>query len=71
MIPKSYSEWHHCIVNECKIDLTTEFISQRLAVLNNPTHQETKRLISLYGKDHHNKLISWFNTANSESVSMR
>ena len=63
MIPQSYKEWHHCIVNECRIELTEEFIQKRLDVLNNKTHQETRRLIYLYGISHIARLIIWFTAA--------
>lgn len=63
MIPRTYKEWHHCIVNECGIPLTQEYIQQRLDVLNNNTHQETRRLVSLYGQAHLAKLIEWFSAA--------
>ncbi|EPY9770969.1 TPA: hypothetical protein N2R65_004541 [Klebsiella variicola] len=63
MIPKTYNEWENCIVNDCGIELTDSFIQQRLDVLNNESHHETKRLLSLYGKPHLEKLIRWFTTA--------
>lgn len=63
MIPRNYQEWHHCIVNECRIELTEQFIQQRLDVLNNSSHQETRRLIHLYGQEHLEKLITWFTAA--------
>ncbi|MCP1714131.1 hypothetical protein J2T36_003366 [Kerstersia gyiorum] len=31
LIPRTYEQWHHCIVRECGIPLTTAFIAQRLA----------------------------------------
>ena len=68
MIPQSYKEWHHCIVYECRIELTEEFIQKRLEVLNIETHQETRRLISLYGKGHLDKLITWFTAASKEKA---
>lgn len=67
MIPKNYQTWRNCIVNECGIALTSDFIQQRLDVLRNPTHQETKRLVSLYGQQHLEKLIFWFDIAAEEA----
>ncbi len=29
-VPGSYSEWHHCITQECGIVLTKDFIENRL-----------------------------------------
>ena len=63
MIPQNYQQWRHCIVNECRIELTPLYIQQRLEVLNDNSHQETKRLTFLYGKNHLERLINWFNVA--------
>ncbi|MBK0093597.1 hypothetical protein IBT49_25420 [Erwinia sp. S63] len=68
MIPQTYQEWHHCIVDECRIELTEEFILQRLDIMKNKAHQETRRMISLYGKMHLEKLITWFTAAYKEKT---
>ncbi|WP_186454470.1 hypothetical protein [Candidatus Pantoea soli] len=68
MIPQNYQQWRHCIVNECRIELTPLYIQQRLQVLNDKSHQETKRLTFLYGKTHLEKLITWFNAAACEAL---
>lgn len=69
MIPKTYLEWYHCITVECSIPLTLDFILHRLDVLETPGNQETRRFISLYGKDHLNKIIEWFKKARNELLS--
>lgn len=67
MIPDTYQEWRDCIVNDCGIALTETFIQQRLDILKSESHQETKRLVSLYGKAHLEKLIAWFTAAGTEA----
>lgn len=32
MIPQTFNEWTTCIVHDCKINLTKDFATQRLAV---------------------------------------
>lgn len=63
MIPKTYQQWHQCITKECGIPITQEFISLRLAVLEDRNHQETQRFASLYGQSHLDNVIHWFKKA--------
>lgn len=60
MIPQTFSEWKHCIINECKINLTKDFARQRLAVYLDTTHPETQKFIQLYGGKHLQNVINWF-----------
>ena len=46
MIPKTYQQWYRCITEECGIPLTQAFIASRLAVLQDPGHQETRRFVT-------------------------
>ena len=66
-MPQSYEEWHHCITVECNIRLTPEFIAERLAVWNNEELEETKRFRKLYGDDHWQATIGWFERAHSDT----
>ncbi|HBS5820989.1 TPA: hypothetical protein MAK91_000462 [Klebsiella variicola] len=66
MIPKTYPQWYRCITEECDIPLTQAFIAARLAVLENPDHQETRRFVSLYGQPHLCKVVQWFKKADEE-----
>ena len=60
MIPETFEQWRACIVNDCKIHLTPEFAAQRLAVYQDRQHVETKKFIELYGEQHLNNVIAWF-----------
>lgn len=60
MIPQTFEQWKHCIVDECQIRLTKEFANQRLEVYKNKQHPETSRFIQLYGEQHLNNIITWF-----------
>jgi len=59
MIPHTFEEWKHCIVNDCKIKLTKEFAQKRLSVYTDKNNPETKKFIQLYGPEHMNNIIHW------------
>ncbi|MBM4179207.1 MAG: hypothetical protein FJ211_07745 [Ignavibacteria bacterium] len=59
MIPQTFNDWKNCIVNECKINLTREFATQRLAVYQDNKNVETQKFISLYGQQHLLNIIQW------------
>lgn len=60
MIPQSFEQWKHCIENECKIKLTKAFALQRLAVYQNREAPETQKFISVFGEQHLENVIKWF-----------
>lgn len=60
MIPQTFEQWYTCIVNHCKINLTKDFVQQRLAVYKDPENTETQKFISLYGEQHLQNIINWF-----------
>jgi hypothetical protein len=60
MIPQTFEEWKNCIVHDCKINLTKEFALQRLAVYKDSKNTETQKFISLYGEQHLQNIIKWF-----------
>lgn len=59
MIPQTFEQWKQCIVNDCRIDLTTEFAERRLTVYQNETNPETRRFAELYGEQHLQNIIRW------------
>jgi len=59
MIPQTFNDWKNCIVNDCKINLTKEFATQRLAVYQDNKNVETQKFISLYGQQHLLNIIQW------------
>lgn len=60
MIPQTFEEWKYCITVDCRIELTKNFASERLSVLQSKENKETQKLIELYGEHHLNNLIEWF-----------
>ena len=59
MIPETFDQWHSCIVNDCKINLTKGFAQSRLSVYMDNNHAETKKFVELYGESHLLNIINW------------
>jgi len=66
MIPATFEQWKNCIVNDCKIKLTKDFIAGRLKVYRAKNHPETKKFKELYGEQHLNDIIHWFERSSRE-----
>lgn len=60
MIPQTFEQWKNCIINDCKINLTKGFAEQRLAVYKDKKNNETQKFVSLYGEQHLQNIIYWF-----------
>jgi len=59
MIPRNFEEWKDCIIKDCKIQPTEEFVKGRLHVYQNPNHPERQKFILLYGEKHLKNIIRW------------
>lgn len=69
MIPDSYAQWRECIEVHCKIPLTTAFVDERLAELQNESDPRTATFVRLYGAQHLERTIGWFRRAGEELAS--
>lgn len=63
MIPKNFYEWHKCITEDCCIQLTPNFVQERIKVFENDTHAETIKFKQLYGVQQLQMTISWYKEA--------
>ncbi len=63
MIPTTFYEWHQCITEKCGIQLTREYVQQRLKVLEDSTNPETIVFKEFYGAEHLYMVTSWFKEA--------
>lgn len=62
----NYSEWRHCIEIKCGIELTNDYVQERIKELADINNTSTNNFITLYG-DHYRLLISsWFLKAADE-----
>lgn len=60
MIPVTFDEWKACITVTCGIELTADFVRERMAALKDNTNAHTRELVRCYGESHVMQLIQWF-----------
>lgn len=65
-IPENYEQWKKCIVHDCKIALTSSFIHERMAILNQENHPFTVQFRNQYGQQHLSNILEWFAKAKIE-----
>lgn len=67
LIPSDYASWRYCIEVKCGLALTPDYLRERIAVLSNSDHEETKRFAKLYGNAHREQVLAWFRRAAAEA----
>ncbi len=67
LFPSNYASWHYCIEVKCGLNLTPEFMRARIAILGNPSHEETQRFAKLYGEPWRKQVLNWFQQAATEA----
>ncbi|MEM1073419.1 MAG: hypothetical protein AAF665_16395 [Pseudomonadota bacterium] len=65
-VPSSYEDWKHCITVKCDIPLTHQYVSERIAALNDRTNFHTQKFIDRWGAAHHAQTVAWFEKAAQE-----
>ena len=65
-MPETYDEWKYCIEVLGKIPLTPAYIRERLTIMEDEQHAETKKFAKLYGKERLQRTVEWFRRAQSE-----
>lgn len=65
-MPTHYAGWRECITVHCGIPLTPGYVAERLQILSQAGHEETRRFIRVYGEDHRQRVLGWFRQAASE-----
>lgn len=63
IIPKTYEEWRHCITVHCGLELTPEYINERIAALSDEKDFSTKQFTRKYGREYLDQTLSWFKQA--------
>lgn len=63
---QSYSEWHQAITERCRINLTPDYVSQRLSALRNADDPATQEFVAKYGTAYLQQVIDWFEQAGGE-----
>ena len=64
--PQNFEEWKYCITVECGIPLSASFITQRLSVCRNESHEETRRFRQRFGDNYWRSVIGWFAEAEQQ-----
>lgn len=54
----SYDDWKHCITVKCGINLTMNFLNNRLEELQNKKHPKTIQFAKCYGDEHVKTIIN-------------
>lgn len=65
IIPHNYEAWHHCITVDCGLELTPEFIKERITSLQDDKDFRTQQFIKLYGQQHRENILNWLQQAQS------
>lgn len=60
IIPQNYEEWRHCIIVGCGLELTADYVNERLSSLQDDKDFRTQQFIRLYGRAHTQNIIGWF-----------
>ncbi len=63
MIPTDYARWKRCIIVDCGLDLTPDFVADRLVDLRDPTNHRTRRFVQSWGEAHRLRVIGFFERA--------
>ncbi|MGI9435586.1 MAG: hypothetical protein ACR2Q4_12285 [Geminicoccaceae bacterium] len=66
MTPGTYDEWRHCIEVKCGLQLTPEFVQQRLSALRDDRAFQTQRFREMWGDEHLRQVITWFEKAENK-----
>jgi len=63
MIPHTYADWLRCITVDCRIQLTADYIRERLTEMSDLKHPKTVEFTRLYGQQHTDNVLRWFEQA--------
>lgn len=66
VVPQTYEDWRYCITILCGLELSAEFIEDRIGALNDPREFETQKFTASWGSAHRERVIEWFQRAGGE-----
>jgi len=64
--PTTYQQWRTCITVHCGIPLEPAYVAERIAILGDDQHPETRRFVASHGAEHRDRVLSWFKRAHGE-----
>lgn len=65
-IPGSYQEWRAMLEQNVGATIDTAFLEERLKALRDPADKSTETFAKVYGKDHLERVIGWYEQAKEE-----
>ena len=66
IFPRHFMAWKHCITEKCKIDLSKEYVLERIEKLSNPSSKERQTFIDKYGEHWTSTVLGYFKQAKDE-----
>lgn len=66
LVPNTYEEWKRCITVDCGIQLTRNFIKERIAALVDMGEFHIQKFIESWGPEQHARTLAWFRRAAEE-----
>ena len=66
MTPSTYDERRHCIEVKCGLQLTQEFVQQRLLSLRDDRSYQTQRFREMWGDARLRQVVTWFEKAENK-----
>ena len=63
IVPQTYEDWKHCIVVDCGLELTPEYISARISALQDSSDYYTQQFVKQYGEEYLQAVLGWFKQA--------
>ena len=67
-LPRSFSEWRHCIEKLCQTPLTEDFVERRIAELGSLSTKLDQRFVELYGVEHKDQVLQWYLKVREEAL---
>ena len=58
--PRHYESWKRCITKKCRIDLTRDYIEQRITALSSPDSSDRKAFEEKFGTNWTEAVLGYF-----------
>jgi hypothetical protein len=62
-IPNTHEDWEHCITVKCGIPLTADYVAARIAALEDPDDDHTRKFVRVWGEPHRVRTLDRFREA--------
>jgi hypothetical protein len=59
----TYDAWRDCITRRCRIAITAEYVTGRVAAMSDERSPEMATFIRIYGDEHRRRVLGYFERA--------